>query len=250
MAEYRLHALFNLLLRKETTVGLVDDGGVRIPDTVAFRHGMLVGWYHFDEVLQDVVKRDRKYCISEEIYRVFVRGARPKQPCVARLMYRDGAERERHPDDPERVPIAVRFLTAKELKEFLGKGYQSYDGILQRFVLPKTETNSVVQVQWSPHTTLVSWRRNLHKLFADRGASVYDRCTTHECRKNSCEVHVTPQMTERYSHECLRIAQRVSAAGRGPLRQMVVFFKADPRDRIFCLWALVLVFRPPAPLAA
>lgn len=133
--------------------------------------------------------------------------------------------------------VSVDFLNQSDLDHFLMNGSRKEAGILQRFIIPKGQKNSVVQAIWSPHVTLVERRTNDKKLF-DTKFPVYDRAVTYEGPTHySSEVFVAPQLVKHIKKICQNIVNHFEETEHKKISRMVLYFKVDANDNIWLLWS-------------
>lgn len=110
------------------------------------------------------------------------------------------------------------------------------NGILQKFVIPKGSSNSLLQVVWSPHVCLVRRRTNNNRLL-DFKHSMYERAVTYEGPSHySSEVFVAPSLERHVKAACKNIVdhfQRLHIR----VQRMVLFFKTDTANNVWFIYA-------------
>lgn len=71
------------------------------------------------------------------------------------------------------------YLDEAKFRHFLYERDKPYDGVLQKFVDPMGDANTVYRVIWSPTVTLFEKRENKKSLY-DRRLNMYERALTYE----------------------------------------------------------------------
>lgn len=142
----------------------------------------------------------------------------------------------------EHQKIVIDYLTVSKLKEFLFE--DTYEkpmqgGVLQRFVDPYGDHNTVIQAIWSPNLCVFNKRMN-HRFLYDLGYDPYERAVTFD----GAEVysHSVPIRGHEISMEmrkyCENVVKRISHVTfeRLMISRMVAYFKPDKNNRLYFLY--------------
>eukprot|EP00667_Euglena_gracilis_P001717 EG_transcript_1715 len=130
---------------------------------------------------------------------------------------------------------SVEFMNAQELDTFLNS---QHTGILQSFVMPRTDFNDMIQVVWSPKVCHVSRRTNRHKLY-EKGPTRYEKALTYEgWSAYSEEDKIGPASQAKVQKVCQRVVEHLAGADhRYRISRMVLYMKED-RHQPDVVWLL------------
>ena len=133
--------------------------------------------------------------------------------------------------------MQVEYLNRAELEDFLLKRTHRRDGFLQRWVWSAGKFNSVIQVIWAPHLTLVSRRENKIPVH-DRRYPLYDRGVTFEGPPfYSEEALVAPHIRYQVEAACKGMVQHLFVTHKIAVRRIVLYFKVDHHGDLWFLWS-------------
>lgn len=139
----------------------------RIPDTVIYRYSQPRAWYFTSR--QGLIKRKSKEKLTaQNIEAEFSKnisdsGIVATYTCINSL----------------NGPKVIEYFGLPELKHFLTFHSKMGDGILQKFIDPKGNKNSIIQTVWSPSILMCEMRENLKDLYELR-YDMYERAVTYE----------------------------------------------------------------------
>lgn len=219
---------------------------IRLPETVVFELNFPRAWYTYDTENMGIAKRPSKMLDAGTMYEHF---AKSSKGCdivaqffhvsisVAEAWKSTGLRKERH---KMQTITYVEFFTAETLHTFLFQQGHKPDGVLQKFVLPKSEgncyRNSQMQVSWSPLMTTVYKRTNRHRL-DDHTASMLTRAATYDGPDYfSDESLVADETKSRATRLCEDIAEHFFCTERKQMTRLNLFFKTDDDNRMWLLW--------------
>eukprot|EP00668_Euglena_longa_P032515 GGOE01041871.1.p1 GENE.GGOE01041871.1~~GGOE01041871.1.p1 ORF type:complete len:874 (-),score=207.87 GGOE01041871.1:549-3143(-) len=224
----------------------------KVPDTIIF-HNFPTTWYYWaymplpdeasvEEEGEQIVKRrngcHKENCISGEvrekagkhleksnIIQSFVKmQTNPVCDIIASFYQRDSDGL-----------CSVEFMNAEELDTFLNS---QHTGILQSFVMPRTDFNDMIQVVWSPKVCHVSRRTNRHKLY-EKGPTRYEKALTYEgWSAHSEEDKIGPAAQAKVKKVCQKVVEHLSGTDhRYRIARMVLYMKED-RNHPNVMWLL------------
>lgn len=187
------------------------------------------------------IKRKKPSSISNDAIRdAFTRkqrrrgGNKVRSTCeiVAQFLWTEAAE------DGEPL-TTFEYLTAESLASFLRHRVKPDGSVLQRFVLPRGEHNTVIRADWSPQLFMLEKRSNVSRL-ADRSLDMYQRAVTFEgAAHNSVASAIRQASTSaRLRQSCESIAEHIAYTSKrlSLPRRMVLFFKVDCDNNLYLLW--------------
>ncbi|KAJ0411487.1 hypothetical protein ATCC90586_008536 [Pythium insidiosum] len=228
-----------------------------IPHTVVFRFTQPSAWF-FTSLKTGKIKRKNKANINNaQIEHEFTKHLRRQglttgpggasSDIVATYLYQVPAARGRKvsaaSDSSEAsATTIIEYLDAKGLHDFLVGREKTYDGILQRFVLPKGTSNATIRAIWSPKICLLERRVNRKNLF-DKRFSVYERGVTFD-GGGAGELFSRPEpvrgamLPGEVQLLCEKIVNHVTQVSYHKYRisRMVLHLKTDADDRLWLLW--------------
>ncbi|GLD93873.1 hypothetical protein PINS_up002478 [Pythium insidiosum] len=234
-----------------------------IPHTIVYRFTQPSAWF-FTSLKTGKIKRKNKVNINNaQIEHEFTKHLRRhglttgasgagSSDIVATYLYQIPAARERErgrkaaaaaadSKEPSATTI-IEYLDAKGLHDFLMTREKTYDGILQRFVLPKGTSNATIRAIWSPKICLLERRVNRKNLF-DKRFSVYERGVTFD-GGGAGELFSRPEpvrgamLPGEVQLLCEKIVDHVTQVSYHKYRisRMVLHLKTDADDRLWLLW--------------
>lgn len=220
---------------------------VSIPDTVVFRFDFVSGWY-FTSVDGTVKRKTRAKLTNDSIYEEFT-----KRPTPSGVVAYFVATGPRSTESGRTSKPTVEYFGPEGLRDFLfncpGKG----DGILQRFIEPKGEKNSMMRALWSPKVCVLERRVNRLSL-RDARYNAYERVVTFEgpeFKSESAPVRGSAMVAK--VHEIADgIVHHVAGVTHDSthISRLALNFKVDAKDRLWLLFASSVRLRGPLPLRA
>ncbi|KAG8342668.1 hypothetical protein TRVL_06505 [Trypanosoma vivax] len=212
---------------------------IRLPDTVVYEHNFPRAWYTYDAEAREINKHPGKMLDAQSIYQHF---SRTTSGCeiVAQFLTTCSV------DDPDTLTPDGELLsymevfTAESLRDFLFNQSRKPDGILQKFVLPKSETtmrrSSQLQVSWSPLMTVVYKRTNKYHL-NDTRVPVHKRAATFGGSSYLSELALVADETKnRLDVLCREVVEHVYFTDRKLITRMVLNFVIDEDNKPWLLW--------------
>lgn len=229
---------------------------VRIPDTVVFKYNVPSLWY-FTSVDGTIKRKSKAKCTCEHIEKEFTKrpspsgivayyaaaAAAPGLDDLSKLAATGEASAGEAGGEAARAArTTIEYLDAAGLHKFLFEGSRRLrsDGVLQRFVEPKGESNTMLRALWSPKVCLLERRINCLRLSETR-YDMYERAVTFE----GPDFHsvVAPVrgsgMMARVQEVAEAIVEHVAAVTneRIHVSRLTLCFKVDRKERLHLLFA-------------
>jgi hypothetical protein len=227
--------LYNILAKRNPKT-MKACHGIRIPDTVVFEHNFPRGWYTTDMKANEVVRKQGKELDSNTIEQGFTQDLTDSCPIAARFLCT--TEMEGDTEGEGGVSTLVEVFNKDTLAAFLARKTKP-EGILQKFILPKGYQNSVIKAVWSPRVCMVQRRTNKYRIF-DRKRAECDPFSTTVTYEGptflSEEGCVSGNIAVEVKELCGNIVQHFYYTEHKYITRMVLYFKADQRDRLWLLW--------------
>ncbi|KAK7197795.1 hypothetical protein NESM_000732600 [Novymonas esmeraldas] len=226
--------LYNILAKRNPKT-MKACRGIRIPDTVVFEHNFPRGWYTTDMKANEVVRKQGKELDAKTIEQGFIQDLHDGCPIAATYL----CTMEKVTEDGEtEVSTLVEVFNRDTLGTFLARKAKP-EGILQKFILPKGYQNSVIKAVWSPRVCMVQRRTNKYRIF-DRKRAECDPFSTTVTYDGptflSEEGSVSGNIAVQVKELCGNIVQHFYYTEHKYITRMVLYFKADQRDRLWLLW--------------
>merc|ERR1711871_322880 len=161
-----LSAIYKIMNCPEPGIG-VPCRGVPLPDTLFINNKVITDWVYSDPRRdhQIVTKKKRPGgWRAKDVMEALTSESDGTHKVVAQFLYKksEGSKGRRQ--------TTMEYLTRQTLEEKLST--QSGQGILQRFVIPKSASNEVMRVIWTPSIVLMERRQNVHS-YTDRSINIY-----------------------------------------------------------------------------
>eukprot|EP00854_Cymbomonas_tetramitiformis_P009716 gene9716-11516_t len=170
-------------------------------------------------------------------------------------------------ENQETARTEVEYYDNLGLKNYLFYGEKPTTGILQKFVIPKEDHNSMIRATWSPQVCLLERRTNTVKL-TDKTHELYERCVTfegperhsdsspltgsalaaslqHLCKQlfSEADLCTLQKSIQTLCNEIVNHVRQVSGNVHN-ITRMVCNFKMDPDGRVWFLWCSSLRLVP------
>ena len=223
--------LFQLLWSKDE---LNYGPSINIPDTILYKFGQPTAWY-FTSVNGRVKKKNKHNLISAKIEEVFNKHVLGYD-VLAMFISMPGEDQTTASDHQ----TTIEYLDRDALNKFLYSRKKEINGILQRFIEPKSVRNEVVRAIWSPKVCLLERAENIHQLH-DHRYGLYERCVIYE----GPEYYFTsaplrgPVLSGQLQKLCESVVAHISEVtfGQKQVSRIVLNFKVDSRDKVWLLYS-------------
>lgn len=205
---------------------------INIPDTVIFNFGQPIAWY-FTASNGKIKKKSKQNLVLAKMEQSFLKHV---------LGYDVVASFTSSPSEPDEngniIPSTVEYLDQRTFNTFLYDRSKNVNGILQRFIEPKSTRNETVRSVWSPKVCLLERFENIHQLH-DQRYGLYERCLTYEGPEYYSVT--TPirgtVLASQLQKICEAVVSHISEVtfGQITISRMILNFKVDSRDKVWLL---------------
>lgn len=202
----------------------VDSEWIAIPDTIVYKYQQPRSWY-FTSVSRKIKKKSKEKLKAHYIEEAFLKNC-SESGIVAWYIYIEANVR------------TVEFLNVEDFKHLLHYRKKAQEGILQKFIDPKGERNTLIQMVWSPSVSLFELRENIKDLY-DTRYDVYERAVTfegedfHSTSRPICSKVLKDTMQTTVNKLARYILE--ASGGKVQITRMVLQFKQSKKD---ILWMI------------
>lgn len=213
-----------------------------IPHTVLYKFSQPSAWY-FTSLRSGKIKKKAKVNLTNlQIEHEFTK-KRSASDIVAYYIYFSGnsttTTTSTSNDDGQASATTIEYFDTEALRDFLYKRDKTQNGMLQKFVLPKSMSNATIRAIWSPKICLLERRVNLKNVY-DKRFSIYDRGVTFD----GADMHSRPEpvrgamLPGEVQILCEQIVDHVTQVSYHKYRisRMVLHLKSDADDKLWLLW--------------
>eukprot|EP01065_Artemidia_motanka_P012573 TRINITY_DN16935_c0_g1_i1.p1 TRINITY_DN16935_c0_g1~~TRINITY_DN16935_c0_g1_i1.p1 ORF type:complete len:705 (+),score=190.79 TRINITY_DN16935_c0_g1_i1:64-2178(+) len=255
---------FHLLWKRKNGVPEHECRGldVRIPHTICYEHNFPKGWY--STTAHGITRRTGKDIDTKAVRDALGKGRFTEQEDDIVALYI-----EKRASEPSGESFSLEFFDRARLREFLSGGARQEEGefappkngVLQQFITPQGDHNSMIQVVWSRHLCLIEKRENVYPLNPrDRAARIrgggvppgttaspWERaCTYQGPAALSLQAYCAPNVMEMIKRVCLQIVEHFTNLEHAQVERMVLYFKTDPDQNLWLLWCSSIRVKQPA----
>lgn len=200
--------------------------GFSLPDTVLYKYHHPSYW--FFTTLNNTIKKKKKDKLSAEfIEERFLKNV-SESGIVATFMSTHRGKR------------VLEYLGVDEFKHFLYYRKKNQDGVLQKYIEPKGNSESVIELVWTPAVCLYEIRENIKNLY-DLRYDMYERAVTYEAEDfHTKSSRLQGNNLKEYLKSVVdHLVQHISEVSRGKLcvKQMVLHLKIDSNDDLWLIRA-------------
>lgn len=225
--------LFKLLWSKDE---LNYGPSINIPDTIIYKYGTPVSWY-FTSTNGKIKKKLKQNLVSAKIEETFNKHVLGYDVLALFISMPGESEAPQNNGGSQNV---IEYLDREALNNFLYNRKKEVNGILQRFIEPKSTRNEIVRAIWSPKVCLLERSENIHQLH-DHRYGLYERCVIYE----GPEYYTTsaplrgPVLSGQLQKLCESVIAHISEVtfGQKQVSRIVLNFKVDSRDKIWLLYS-------------
>ncbi|OQR96594.1 hypothetical protein THRCLA_07236 [Thraustotheca clavata] len=197
-----------------------------IPDTIVYKFTQPAYWY-FTSKSGKVKKKSKTSLANVQIEKEFCR-----KLCgidiVAYYLYMEN-------DTP-----TIEYFNVEGLKDFLYNRPKIHNGVLQRFIVSKGASNSVIRAVWTPKMCLLERKTNVRRLH-DTRYGIYERAVTFD----GADAYSNPDpvrgsiLPGDIQYVCEQVVDHVMEVSFHKYRisRMVLHLKTDADDRVWLLWS-------------
>ena len=133
----------------------------------------------------------------------------------------------------------IEYYDKNQFIDFLDNKNKHDEGILQKFIEPKGEYNTIHRITWSPKLSLFEKCSNLRKL-NDKHYDIYERAVTYNGEEFQAKIEpikgrLLPERMQQIAHNIVEHVSNITLEKIKIIR-MILNFKVDKKDRIIFLW--------------
>lgn len=224
--------LFKLLWAKDE---LSFSPNLNIPDTVIYKYGQPVTWY-FTSTDGRIKRKNKHNLVSSKIEQTFNKHILGYDVIAYFITMSSDIDASRQND----TPTVIEYFDRVSLNSFLYNHKKDANGILQRFIEPKTTHNEVIRAIWSPKLCLLERAENKHELH-DKRYGVYERTVVYEGPEYyyTAEPLRGPVLSGQIQKQCEAIVAHIGEVtfGQKQVSRIVLNFKVDSRDKVWFLYS-------------
>ncbi|CAK88555.1 unnamed protein product (macronuclear) [Paramecium tetraurelia] len=226
---------------------------IRIPDTLIYKNGVPQVWY-FTSKEGEIMTKKSEARKSENLIKHFCSGDKPNGQVIAYYIYpqkynhSDPKEEKTFPSQSKKAKplldfdekICIYYLTKQMFPDFVNSPNKPPSGILQKFIEPLGNHESLIQAIWSPSVCILSKKQNNRDLY-DMAYDPYERCTTFD--GGEAYSRVIPlrgkEISQEIRKQCQMIVQKITnlSYGQTNLSRIVFYFKADQNNKVWFLYS-------------
>jgi len=209
-----------------------------IPDTVLFRPGTPVAWYFSDS--EGVMKRKLEANLTiPNIMETFLK-KKSKYGIVAYYIYLSDTIKEDNNDPEQSDQTIIEYYDEPAFRKLLSNPHQLKKGILQRFIDPQGDKNSLIQCIWTKRICMFNRRTNF-RLLKDNNANIYEKFVTFEGPPHMSEASALKgtALPVKLKQALDFIVSHISTATfeRYQVSKFVCYLKVDQQNRIWYLYS-------------
>ncbi|CEM31089.1 unnamed protein product [Vitrella brassicaformis CCMP3155] len=234
--------LFYLLWRRNEAQGFSSCPHIYVPDTIVYHWAQPHAMYSC--VSEGQMQRTKREKISNWI--IYQALCKRPAPCGVVAMYTEVKVRDRSSTEEEPQTRGVtEYFDKAQLAYFLNYRPKSHLGLLQKFVENKEERCRTYKVTWSPNCVWMEVCTNVFRL-NDHTIPLMDRLVTVEGAQHLVETTNvrSPSIVRRLGTACDAMVEHFAAVTNFTQRllRMVIYFRIDPSERLWLLFASSLHF--------
>ncbi|GAX72723.1 hypothetical protein CEUSTIGMA_g179.t1 [Chlamydomonas eustigma] len=250
---------------------------VNLPHTVIFHNSKPQSWYFTSLKQNKLMKKRQSQLQSHSMSEAFTSGQQQEVSAwfsgVMTRLESTAQNRERRigslnkdgdGEEGDNEDLALEYLSPERAKSVLEQGpsglarkEEVHDGVLQRFVEPREERDSLIRVVWSPNAAFFEKRTNRSRLaasehlpqvpFQERIATYLGSIMSHD------NLTITDGVLKtRLEQQCKAIALHLRDVSKGSTQvaRMELYFKIDVNNRIWFLYCYSMRLSKILPLRA
>eukprot|EP00741_Cyanophora_paradoxa_P019642 tig00021135_g18960.t1 len=203
--------------------------GVNVPDTIFYKYRTAAYWFYMGPDGIDIKrKQEMQLQLMEKTF------SKPSHPDCEIVSYHIGTSETNAGE-----VTSIEYFDVPLMRDFFNVTDRYGYGMLQHFIVPAGNRNSVIRVIWSANIFIAERRSNVHSL-TDRKVPMFDRATTFEAAWHLSET--APVASPSLRHNLLQICDNIHAhvyrvsPQRYKITRMVMNFKQDAQGNLWFLW--------------
>jgi hypothetical protein len=141
--------------------------------------------------------------------------------------------------DNKDMTATVEFLAKDGFTDFMEYRNKAMSSIIQQWVEPRHNHNSMIKVIWNPQFCLIERKRNLLPL-DDPNVDFYDKLVTYEGMEHFSETQpvASPSLVASIQLSCLSISDHIKmlTGGNVLITSMTLYFKEDSKGKLWLMF--------------
>lgn len=178
----------------------------------------------------NIVSKKLENIKIEKIYRKFSKGKMGNDVVCQYIRAKDNSDRE----------YEFRYFLLSEFRGFLNEAHlNNWDGIIQQWIDPAGEYNTIIKVDWSEHMVLMESGVSKRK-YGDGKFTIYERCSNFpgdNIHANSYPVRgeILPNAIEQTTRQIIK--HIISATqNTAVIKRATIFYKLSKDNKIWTLF--------------
>ncbi|CAD8045622.1 unnamed protein product [Paramecium sonneborni] len=200
--------------------------GVFLADTVIYRWAQPYFRY-FTAQNGQIIRKTKERVFIEQVEQAFL-----QDNTVAVLLTSQAQSKQQE-------IINFEYFDKENFGKFLYQREKELNSILQKFIYPKSDHNSMIKVTWSPQFCLINRKTNINNM-NDYKKPLYERVSTFDGPEylSVSDSISSPLLSSDLEQLCVNIVKHVQEVSGGNIQiiRMVLYFKVDQDNRIWLMF--------------
>ncbi|CAD8047600.1 unnamed protein product [Paramecium sonneborni] len=200
--------------------------GVFLADTVIYRWAQPYFRY-FTAQNGQIIRKTKERVFIEQVEQAFL-----QDNTVAVLMTSQAQSKQQE-------VINFEYFDKENFGNFLYQREKELNSILQKFIYPKSDHNSIIKVTWSPQFCLINRKTNINNM-NDYKKTLYERVSTFDGPEylSVSDSISSPLLSSDLEQLCVNIVKHVQEVSGGNIQiiRMILYFKVDQDNRIWLMF--------------
>lgn len=219
-----------------------------IPDTIVFRvgHAGYPLWYLSSVSEPGLIKRKNSSNVTpRNILDAFTRRKTKRSvqhagsSGIIAVLVSDAHQNDMITEEDQVGSATVEYLDEVLLRDFLERRAVKFSGILQKWVDPKGQNNSMIHATWTPTMCKVTCLTNV-KSMSDRRSTMYERAVTFDGADSFTRRDpVSSTVHGHIAHLCKGISKHVSVItdAECDIQRSTSYFKVRHDGKVVYMWS-------------
>lgn len=200
---------------------------VALPETVICRWSRPFYWYFTSET-GEILRKAKAKVSFDSVHKHFSKRLSRSGLVAQYLAFGNNKD----------MTATVEFLAAEGFTDLMERRNKAMSAIIQLWVEPRHNYNSLIKVIWSPQFCLIERKRNLLTL-DDPEADFYDKLVTYEGLEHCSETEAvaSPSLVGSIQLACLSISEHIKklTGGNVLITTMTLYFKEGSKGKLWLL---------------
>jgi hypothetical protein len=201
---------------------------IALPETVICRWSRPFYWY-FSSETGEILRKTKSKVSFDSVHKHFAKRAGRSGIVAQYLAFGDNKD----------MTATVEFLAKDGFTDFMEYRDKAMSSIIQQWVEPRHNHNSMIKAIWNPQFCLIERKRNLLPL-DDPDVDFYDKLVTYEGMEHFSETQpvASPSLVANIQLSCLSISEhiRMLTGGNVLITSMTLYFKEDVEGKLWLMF--------------